>query len=61
MSYWHEPKLDDLSLSSDGTELHAYIGDDESGAIYASIKIEDIKKVLKTKPKKEEPKQLKLL
>lgn len=46
MSHWIEPKLDDLSLSDDGKELHAFLYEDFNGAVYVSIKVEDIKKLL---------------
>lgn len=47
MSYWYIPKLEDLNLSDDRTELQALLGSDESGNIWVSIDVEDIKKILK--------------
>lgn len=44
MSYWYEPKFEDLSDAED--EIHIYLGNDENGNIYASVKTEDIEKLL---------------
>jgi hypothetical protein len=46
MSKWYEPKIEDISLSSDGKELHALIDDDNQGNIWVSINIEDILKII---------------
>ncbi len=46
MSYWYEPKKKDLDITEDGEELHVYLGSDESGNIYASLKIKDINDLL---------------
>ena len=47
MSVWYDPKKEDLSLSKDMAELHAYLYSDEFGAVYASLKVDDIKDILK--------------
>ena len=49
MSYWYEPKLEDIDITEDGKELHAYLDSDDSGNRYVSLKVEDIKKLLKLK------------
>lgn len=41
MSYWYQPKRKDLEL--DGDEINIYLGDDDSGAIWAAVKVKDIK------------------
>ncbi len=52
MSYWYEPKLKDLDITEEGDELHAYLENDESGAVYVSLKVKDIIKLLNSiKPK----------
>lgn len=47
MSKWYEPKLKDITIEED--ELHAWIDSDDSGNIYVSFKIEDIKNLIKDK------------
>lgn len=47
MSTWHEPKIEDMSLSDDGKELQVCFDSDYNGNIWISLKVEDIKKVLK--------------
>ncbi len=54
MSYWYEPKKKDLDITEEGDELHAYIGDDESGALWVSIKVKDIEDLLESSKKKDE-------
>lgn len=46
MSYWYEPTKEDIDLTEDGEELHVHIGNDDAGAIYVSLKVEDIKQIL---------------
>lgn len=46
MSKWYEPKKDDISFSEDKTELHVYLESDYDGAVYVSIKVDDIKHAL---------------
>lgn len=48
MSFWYEPKLEDMDITEDGKELHVHIKDDYSGAVYVSINVSDIKKLLKS-------------
>lgn len=50
MSLWYEPKLNkgDFEISEDGKEIHIYLGTNEEGNIYVSIKVDEIKKVLTT-------------
>lgn len=46
MSYWYEPKKKDIDITEEGDEIHIYLGSDESGNIYASVKTEDIRELL---------------
>lgn len=46
MSRWFEAKPKDLSLSTDGKELHIYLESDDSGAIYSSISLEVLQTLL---------------
>ncbi len=46
MSYWYEPKLEDIDLTEDGDEMHIYLKSDEHGAIYCSLKVEDVREIL---------------
>ncbi len=46
MSYWFEPKKEDISLSDDGKDLHIWLEQDNSGSVYASVKVEDVRAVL---------------
>ena len=47
MSLWHEKEKDDISFSDDGEEMHIYIESDYNGAIYVSVKVSDVKELLK--------------
>lgn len=47
MSVWYEPKKEDIDFSDDFTELHIYIAQDDFGAIYTSIKLQDLIEILK--------------
>ncbi len=47
MSFWYEPKKEDLSLSEKGDEVDIYLGQDDFGAIYASVKVRHIREILK--------------
>lgn len=47
MSYWYEVKKEDIDITEDGQEIHIYLGSDESGNIYVSLKSKDIKELLK--------------
>ena len=47
MSLWHEKEKEDISFSYDGKEMHIYIESDDSGAIYVSVKVSDVKELLK--------------
>lgn len=55
MSYWYEPKIKDLDISEDGKDLHVYLTNDDSGAVYASIRIEDIKAKISDEPRTTKP------
>lgn len=46
MSTWYETKKEDISLSDDKEEVYIYIDSDYSGAIWVSVKVEDIKKLI---------------
>lgn len=46
MSQWYEPKLKDIELSDDLKDIQVFLGSDDGGNIYASIKVEDIKQLL---------------
>jgi len=46
MSNWIEAKKESLSLSEDKKELHIYIDDDYSGAVYVSVQIKQILELL---------------
>lgn len=46
MSHWHEPRKEDIDLTTDGTELHVYLHDDSSGAVYVSLKVQDVREIL---------------
>jgi hypothetical protein len=43
MSFWYEPKFEDLEIDKD--ELNIYLGYDNNGSIYATVKIDDLKKI----------------
>lgn len=47
MSYWYEPKKKDIDITEDGKEIHIYLGSDDSGNIYVSLKVEEICEILK--------------
>lgn len=47
MSYWHEPKPKDWDVSDDGKDMHIYLESDDSGNIYVSLKIAELKEFLK--------------
>lgn len=47
MSRWYQPKKDDIE--KDGPDLNVYLDTDESGNIYAEIKIADIKEFCQDK------------
>ena len=47
MSYWYQPKKEDLDITEDGDELHIWLDSDNGGNIYAVLKVKDIKKLLK--------------
>ena len=44
MSVWYEPKPEDIEVNGD--ELDIYVTNDESGAIYVSVKIKELKKII---------------
>ncbi len=46
MSFWYDKEKEDISFSNDGKELHIYLDSDNNGAIYASVKVEDVRKSL---------------
>jgi len=41
MSLWFEAKKEDIAL--DGDEINIYVKQDYSGAVYVTVKIDDIK------------------
>jgi len=47
MSFWYDKEKSDISFSKDGEEMHIYLDSDYSGAIYASVKVKDVKELLK--------------
>ena len=50
MSFWYQPKRKDMEI--DGDEINIYLGSDNSGNIYAGVKIEDIRDLLQELTKK---------
>ena len=42
MSEWFEADKQDLSIGLDGDELHIYLEQNYNGAVYASVKINDL-------------------
>lgn len=47
MSIWYEPKKEDIYFSDDKKELIAYLYSD-GGAVYVSLKVEDVKEALES-------------
>lgn len=47
MSYWYEPKKEDISFSEDKEEMHVYIDQDSGGSIYVSLKLDDVWQAIK--------------
>ncbi len=47
MSFWYSPKKEDIEI--DGDEVNIWLGSDESGNIYATVKIKDLEDILKKK------------
>lgn len=45
MSYWIEVKKEDIEL--DGDQINVWLESDESGNRYATIKVQDLKDLLK--------------
>lgn len=45
MSEWYEPKKEDMSI--DGDEINIWLFSNDSGNVYAAVKIKDIKELLK--------------
>lgn len=43
MSFWYEPTKENMSIEDD--ELHVLLGHDDSGNIWVSMKIADIKEI----------------
>jgi len=48
MSNWIEIKKEDIELSEDKKEIEIMLPDDEFGNNYATVKVEDIKEIIKT-------------
>lgn len=46
MSYWYEPKIEDIDITEDGEEMHVYLYSNKDGAVYVSLNVEDVKKIL---------------
>jgi hypothetical protein len=42
MSRWYEPNKEDIDFADDEKEMHVYLDSDESGAIYVSLKVDDV-------------------
>lgn len=51
MSKWYEPKIDDMSINKEDGEIDILIDQDEFGAVYVAVKIEDIEKLLAERKK----------
>ena len=51
MSTWFEPKKEEISLSDDGKELQVRFDSDYSGNIWISLKVQDVKDILKDRKK----------
>lgn len=47
MSKWYEPKPEDIDITEDGKELHAWIDSDDFGNIYVSLKVSELKRLIK--------------
>lgn len=48
MSFWYEVEKEDIDFSDLKDEIHLYLDDDHNGAIYASVKTQDILDLLKS-------------
>lgn len=48
MSSWIEIKKEDIELSDDGQEIEIMLEGDEFGNNYITLKVEDVKEILKT-------------
>lgn len=46
MSFWYEAKLEDVDMSVAKDELHIYLYSDDNGAVYCSVSMDILKKVL---------------
>ena len=56
MSKWYEPEANDLSMDDEGSEVHDYLYSDYNGAVYVSLKVEDVVNLIeRRKPLKERP------
>ena len=51
MSVWYEPQTEDVYMYEGDDDITIYLYSDENGAVYASVKISDIKNAMKN-PKK---------
>lgn len=49
MSQWYEASKKDMEI--DGDEITIYVGSDEFGSIYVTVKIKDIRDLLSNPPK----------
>ena len=47
MSFWYEPKKEDIDFSDDFTEIHIAIGNEFEESTYTSVKTQDIIELLK--------------
>jgi hypothetical protein len=53
MSTWYDVEKDDIDFSDDGKEIHILFDQDNFGAIYVSVKTQDIRDLLKESDSKE--------
>lgn len=46
MSLWYEAEIGDISVDKERGELDIYVTSDDMGAIYVTVKIDDVKTAL---------------
>lgn len=46
MSRWFDVKKEDIDITEDGEEIHFWLESDESGNVYCSAKVKDVKDLL---------------
>ncbi|MFA5050985.1 MAG: hypothetical protein WC499_02620 [Patescibacteria group bacterium] len=47
MSSWYDAKKEHISLNDKKDEIDIYVFSDDFGAVWVSVKVEDIKEILK--------------